>query len=122
MARRSPTRRLKRVDLPTLGRPTMATIGFATGAPLVQSTTNRAPVQAPHWLQRQCGAIGATASDYSSHIVPDSESIVPSRKAGLLLANERLDEAVDPGARISLGGAKQEVGLQRWIDGAKVET
>jgi len=39
-----------------------------------------------------------------------------------LLANERLDEAVDPGARISLGGAKQEVGLQRWIDGAKVET
>ena len=31
-ARRSPIRRLKRVDLPTLGRPTSATIGMTSGA------------------------------------------------------------------------------------------
>src|ERR1035441_3214 len=35
IARRCPVIRLKRVDLPTLGRPTMTTVGVTSGMPLI---------------------------------------------------------------------------------------
>ena len=48
-ARRLPTSRLNRVDLPTLGRPTMATVGSGMGS---RSSAARAPVQ-PYLNARQ---------------------------------------------------------------------
>ena len=53
-ARRSPIRRLKRVDLPTFGRPTMATIGLG-----IEASFSQAPV----------GGVGRGVGAGSSRIV-----------------------------------------------------
>src|SRR5918993_303893 len=62
MAARRPTTRLRRVDLPTLGRPTMATTGRLIGSPprrrALRQARRRAPRQARR-RARQVGRLGA---------------------------------------------------------------
>src|ERR1051325_6881601 len=85
MAWRFPTRRLKRVDLPTLGRPTMATVALMNGAIIAHMGTwclsghcvARAYPRAPHGL-------GLTLPDRSPTISPAAKvaELVDAQRSG----------------------------------------
>src|SRR5829696_4774477 len=66
MARRSPTKRLKRVDLPTFGLPTMATIGLVTCSPCHRAAPRRSAGFDAHFrrgLINACRTPGPGASE-----------------------------------------------------------
>src|SRR5690606_6376319 len=106
IARRSPIIRLKSVDFPTFGRPTRATIGFATGVTIRHPSVHakaRAGMHASKRTSVNVQCIPPGGGDYSR------------------LPGHDFDEPVDSAASIELCRAEQQVMRQTVVKSSKVK-
>ena len=116
-ARRRPTRRLNRVDLPTLGRPTMATVKVISAAMAITPQWRRRPCASPRSYQRVTVGAGG-----SGQIDPPVAGAAVCRVGGGSGHGEEADGRVAAGADIGgrlgrlIGGRRRhDLGLGLWF-------